>query len=184
MFCRDVPPGLCRTHNFLYFIEPYVVVQHAFIKPRCIYHTALATVPLSWQPVLAEPAGWPGKSLPLDSDGDKELFSCSSSCSCAYMQYTVLWWCFFRFIQINCFKYLMFSLNIFSLLSCESRCVLLTLIVITHYIFLRRLNKSNWIVIYKRVPLSHPVKSVNIRLIWTFDLRHIMLKEQCVLIYT
>ena len=34
------------------------------------------------------------------------------------------------------------------------------------------------------VPLSHPVKSANIRFFRTFDLRQIRLKEQCVLIYT
>ena len=33
------------------------------------------------------------------------------------------------------------------------------------------------------VPLSHPVKSANIRLFWTFDLRQIRFKEQCLLIY-
>ena len=34
----------------------------------------------------------------------------------------------------------------------------------------------------REVPLSHPVKSANFRF-FTFDLRQIRLKEQCVLIY-
>ena len=36
----------------------------------------------------------------------------------------------------------------------------------------------------REVSLSHPVKSANIRFVWTFDLRQNRLKEQCVLIYT
>ena len=35
----------------------------------------------------------------------------------------------------------------------------------------------------REVPLSHPVKSSNIRFVWTFDLWLIRLKEQCVRIY-
>ena len=35
----------------------------------------------------------------------------------------------------------------------------------------------------REVSLSHPVKSANIRFVWTFDLRQNRLKEQCVLIY-
>ena len=50
-------------------------------------------------------------------------------------------------------------------------------------LFLVPQDELNGLLEYKRGSLESPVKSANIRFVWTFDLRKIRLKEQCVLIY-